>query len=357
MSRLGQIVYHPLVGRRILAPVARWGYRRHLRTGTTPPPAYRAMRKLYGCRATEPFAALAAATADEVPLLDLPGDGAGSDADAPGTSRAGIAAAEVDAVVAALSADGYAVLGHLLDSTWCDELEATARAATCTLVGPARGSTGGRARFQPDAPEAVRYDLDEADVVASPAAQRLIADPSLLEVAQRHLGAAPVQDLVTMWWSAAVEGGGGSASAAAQQFHFDLDRLRFVKVFVYLTDVDEQTGPHVYVRGSHRSKPDALRRDGRHDDAEIAAAFPGEERHISGPRGTVFLADTIGLHKGLPVQGGHRLVFQTEYASSLFGAPFTEPEVITPTPELAAAAEKYPQVFRRFRFGHPAEAR
>lgn len=333
MSTRDRVVYSRSFGRAALAPLARWGYRRHQRTGVTPGPAYSAMRKLYGGASSAPFDALVSRAARDRPVLDLgPADG--------------LAAAEVDRAVAGLRADGYVVLDARLDDASCAELAATAQAASCRTIG-ADGRIG-RGRFDPRHPRAVRADLDEADILACPAAQRLVSDRSLLAIAQAYLGAAPVQDLVAMWWSAAVDTDEAAADAAAQRYHFDLDRLRFVKVFAYLTDVGPQQGPHVYVRGSHRSKPAALRHDGRHGDAEVAAAFPGEERPITGPRGTVFLADTLGLHKGLPVVDGHRLVFQTEYATSLFGSSWSQAPVTDPEPELAQAMAALPSVFARF---------
>jgi hypothetical protein len=340
VSGLDDLVYRRSVGRLVVAPLAGWGYRRQQATGTTPRAGYRAMRKLYGCVDEGPWDALVARAAAEVPLLDLPAD------------PAGLAVGRVAEVVATLRADGFAVLPDRLAPAACDELEAGARAATCTLIeGPGHGT---RARFDEAAPRAVRYDVGEEDAVAIPAAQRIVADESLLAVAQAYLGAAPIQDLVAMWWSAAL--GLDDSDAAAQRFHFDLDRLRFLKVFVFLTDVDESTGPHVYVAGSHRRGPAALRRDGRHGDHEVEAAHPGRTRLLTGPRGTVFLADTLGMHNGLGLRHGHRLVFQTEYATSLFGAPYTRPVVASPIPELAAAVARYPRTFGRFRLPGSAAA-
>jgi hypothetical protein len=152
-----------------------------------------------------------------------------------------------------------------------------------------------------------------------------------------------------MWWSAAL--GRGASSAAAQQFHFDLDRLRFVKLFVYLSDVDERTGPHVYVRGSHRLKPAHLRRDGRHADEVVEQAYPGRAEPITGDRGSMFLADTLGLHKGLELVDGHRLVFQLEWATSLFGAPFTRPSITHAVPGLVRQAAAHPWAYQRFDLG------
>lgn len=338
MNAMDQVVYSPAFGRAVLAPVARWGYGRQRRTGATPGAAYSAMRKLYGCASLAPFAALQDRAAREHPLLALDAE------------PQGVAAAEIERVVAALDADGFAILGTRLDAASCDELEAVARAASCSLIG-VHGDAR-RTVWDDDAPVAVRYDVPEEDIVQSAVAQQLVADASLLAIAQRHLGAMPIQDLVAMWWSAAVPGEtDADADAVAQRYHFDLDRLRFVKVFVFLTDVDEDTGPHSYVRGSHRHQPPALRRDGRHTDDEVLAAYPGDERLVTGPRGTMFLADTIGMHKGVELRHGHRLVFQTEYTTSLFGSPFTRPTVVAPGHDLASAVARYPETFQRFVLG------
>jgi hypothetical protein len=329
---MGDLVYSDAVGRFGLAPVARWGYRRHRAGHPTPRAAYRAMRKLYGGPTTAPFDALAAEAATEHPLLDL------------GPHPAGLVEGRIDELVAALRADGFVRLPGRLPEADCADLEAAASAATCRLTSPTTEAE--RAPFDPDRPIAVRYDLDERDVAASEAAQRIVTDASLLALAQRYLGAAPIIDLLAMWWSAAV--GGGASSAAAQQFHFDLDRLRFLKLFVYLTDVDLQNGPHVYVRGSQGAKPAALRHDGRHGDAEVEAAFPGRSEVITGPRGSMFLADTLGLHKGRDLAAGHRLVFQVEWASSLFGAPFARVPVSWCDPAAAEVVAAHPWAFQRF---------
>jgi hypothetical protein len=131
--------------------------------------------------------------------------------------------------------------------------------------------------------------------------------------------------LVTMWWSLAVPSNQQEQSAAAQLFHFDLDRLSFLKFFVYLTDVTPLNGPHCYVAGSHRGFKNAkLQRDGRFSDAEIKAHYPSEEVQIVGQKGTIFVADTKGFHKGLPLESGERLIFQIEFSNSLFGAPYTK---------------------------------
>jgi hypothetical protein len=332
-GRLASATTSPL-GSLVLAPVTRWGYARYRKTGRTPPIAYSTMRKLFAARPSR-FDDLVAQAATEAP------GAVEHDAD-----PQGLVASCADDALDALQRDGCYVLPVRLDDRSVDELHDAATRASCTLIGAEPGAPPS-ARFDATAPIAVRYDVDEQTILRVPAAQRLVADDSVRRLAQRYLGATPVQDLVAMWWSAAR--GPRASAPAAQQFHFDLDRLRFIKLFVYLTDVDAMTGPHVFVPGSHRELPRELRDDRRYGDDEVLTRFPHELR-IAGPRGTVFLADTRGLHKGLPLEQGHRLVFQLQYSSSLFGAPF-EAITLEAGPELTEAIARHPWTYRRYSLG------
>ncbi len=83
----------------------------------------------------------------------------------------------------------------------------------------------------------------------------------------------------------------------------------------------------------------------------VTTAFGADIKEILGLRGTVFLADTRGLHKGLEVRKGNRLVFQTEYSSSLFGSPYPRVVVRRPSPEFAKAIANNGLTFQRFSLG------
>jgi hypothetical protein len=252
-----------------------------------------------------------------------------------------LAELDVDDVLERLRRDGVAVLDQRLSSERCDALIRLAHAAT------ARSSGGERmAVTRPDQLTAPRYDLDEHDLLADREVQRLIVDPSLRALAAAYLGGEAVSDMAAMWWSVAQPG--GPSSSAAQQFHTDRDRLSFVKFFIYLTDVDDAHGPHVFVRGSHQRLPGTVRADRRFDDAEVTAVY-GEEAllTIGGPTGTIFVADTSGLHKVLPPAAGHRLVFQLEFTTSLFGAPYLRCDPTVLDPATLAAARARPRAYAR----------
>jgi hypothetical protein len=169
------------------------------------------------------------------------------------------------------------------------------------------------------------YQIDIQELLKCPAAQELLLDESFLFLAQEQLGCNPVLCTVSSWFSFPIASHEPSLrerdlSGAAQKFHFDMDRVRFVNIFVYLNDVTPENGPFVYVKGSHCTKPPSLR-DGRYEDWEMTN-FYGDNNilDITGSAGSVFVADNFGFHKGKPLKSGYRFVFQLVYSVSLFGS-------------------------------------
>jgi len=109
-------------------------------------------------------------------------------------------------------------------------------------------------------------------------------------------------------------------SESAQLFHYDLDTLRWLKIFIYLNDVTNDSGPHEYVKGTHLpgNKPVGLlmRNYSRVADREIETSFGSRVERITGPAGTIILADTRCFHKGTVPAEGYRLMFTSIYAPS-----------------------------------------
>jgi len=149
---------------------------------------------------------------------------------------------------------------------------------------------------------------DPRDVVSAPYLLQLANDPRLLSIAEAHLGCRPTIGYMAAWWSYPTSVG----AQQAELFHRDVDDLRFLKLFVYLTDVDESTGPHVYVVGSSAMK--TLRTIRRYDDDEVKDAVGKDAiKVITAPAGHGFLEDTTGLHRGEPLKSGRRIIFQAVY--------------------------------------------
>jgi hypothetical protein len=153
-----------------------------------------------------------------------------------------------------------------------------------------------------------------------------------------------------MWWSAVLSR--KPTSHMAQLFHADLANIKWLKTFVYLTDVADGTGPHSFVKGSH--KPDRegfeLRKRGllRLSDEDVFKAY-SKERVVDlvGPRGTVFIADTRGFHKGHNPMTGPRLVLQVYHVNSLYPEPRKKNrrKIIPADPTLIETIRLHPMAF------------
>ncbi len=321
-------------------PVFWTGYAWFRLTGRTPKSAYRSLRRLYSAthgafnRKVSKRLARGSKTPAVQPVSGLLGSG---------DELAGA----LERALEDLRRDGFHVFKQRMPAEQVEALVRFAKEAECRLI-PAPSTGPARARFDPAAPKAPRYQVDEEALVSAEGVQRFMADETLIRLAELYLEAPPINDLTAMWWSAPADA--ASRSAAAQLFHFDMDRLRFIKYFVYLTDVGPHNGPHVVVRGSHEKRPAAFYKDRRFSDEEVSTAFRGDEvRSLVGPAGTVLAVDTSALHKGQPLETDHRLLLQVEYTNSLFGQMYTRVNTgPQPGGPLAHAVQKHPQVFQRF---------
>lgn len=208
---------------------------------------------------------------------------------------------------------GFMVLPDLLDRSVVDNI------LTVLEDGPADPRGDGMHGRPPGPPraDAPSWWMRPEHTLASTSARRVLRQRPLAEAAGRYLGVEPMIMSVVLWKSFAWR---TADRSSAQLFHYDNDRPGFLKFFVYLTDVDATNGPHTYVEGSHLDKPRRLLHGGRLSDDQVAGSYPRASwRVITGPKGTMFFADTRGFHKGGAVLAGERAMFQINLASDRFG--------------------------------------
>lgn len=250
---------------------------------------------------------------------------------------------------------GYHIFERRLSEGACDRLLKFALEHPCNSRAMDGGGRGAviRGAYPREQPTAVRYDFDIRDLLQNPDVQALLADPSFPYVAQEYLGSRPIIDVLGMWWHTAYSR--IPDSEAAQYFHFDMDRPKWLKYFIYLTDVTTDSGPHSFVAGSQRTGgiPKALLTKGysRLLDEEVAAAFDARDViEFAAPRGTILAEDTRGLHKGKHVHLGDRLVLQIQFSNSLFGAEYPKAALGSRlVPELKASILRYPSLYAAYR--------
>ena len=260
---------------------------------------------------------------------------------------------DADSIADSIRRDGYHVFAQKLPDEMCDRLLAFALSTPASLR-PMKGEQGPRkadAVYDPRRPATIRYDFHMDDVLDHPDVQRLMADPSILMVSQSYLRTTPIADVTSMWWHTAFSD--QPDEEAAQFFHFDMDRIKWLKFFIYLSDVGPANGPHCFIRGSHRRNgiPAALLAKGyaRLMDEEVFRHYPREaEVQFLAPRGTVIVEDTRGLHKGLAVRSGDRLMLQLQFSDSLFGGTYPPASFRTLTPEAKRMIAAYPAIYRNY---------
>lgn len=259
----------------------------------------------------------------------------------PTTSRF-IPSAEIDRAVAGIQRDGFYVFEKTVDTAITDAIRSFAEQAPCT----ARGAGTPPAPYPRQAPQVGRYDLDEEVALRCPEVQEFATDPGMATIAQKYLGQPVLMDEVAFWWTTTQKA--EDADVNAQLFHQDRDRLSFLKFFIYLTDVTPDTGPHVYLKGSHRQIPWSLRGDGRKtDDAVRKAGLWDNVTELCGPAGTIMGVDTIGLHKGKTPISGDRLALENEFSTTLFGMDYELPD-FEPTPLVRERYAAMPWVLQRY---------
>jgi hypothetical protein len=258
-----------------------------------------------------------------------------------------------DDILEVLNRDGYYVCDGKLSSELCDALlsfattqKSTPRASEQLLIDTEP------VVYDRSNPKAVRYDFLTADLLANEHIQELISELSILSLAQGYLKSTPYLDVLGMWWH--TDRLNTPDKEAAQYFHFDLDRPKWLKVFIYLTDVDENTGPHMFVKGSHATGaiPKKILDKGyaRLTDREILANYdPSSIVTMTGERGTVILEDTRGLHKGAHIKKGDRLMLQFQLSNSLFGARYPKSELkMINSEQLKQTLKNFSAVYRSY---------
>jgi hypothetical protein len=249
-----------------------------------------------------------------------------------------------------LDVDGYAVYPHRLSPATCERLRGFCR-EIAGVEWHHEGRTKNRSTYNGRTINTGKLQLDTQDLTDNIDVQALMADTTLLQLAQKNLGATPILDSVMAWWSFATTG--KPSSAIAQMYHYDMERIQWLKVFIYLSDVTPSNGPHVYVQGSH--KPEACRESllargyVRIPDEEIEEAY-GKNRiiEVSAPEGTILLGNTIAYHKGKPPEEGERLIFELQFTNSLFGACLGKIRLKNGSySKLTKMRRKYPYIFQQ----------
>ncbi len=210
-------------------------------------------------------------------------------------------------VLERLREEGYASLPFselVPDPAVWEELEAdTQRFVEATESGLAAERKGGEAELRRRAGKeflirkyswGVELGLDDPWL-------RLGVHPRLLDLANAYLEMLSKLEYVDVWYTPPA---GSEERRSSQRWHRDFNDRRLLKAFIYLVDVDEQTGPFEYVPrsapGGELDKFWPWRPLGENypPEGELAERVNGRSVTFTGEKGTIIFCNTSGFHRG-----------------------------------------------------------
>lgn len=194
-------------------------------------------------------------------------------------------------ILSKIESDGYAVVENFISQEKVDAIvnfTKTIKGYQFHIPGRAFNTT----------PEFYTKDLNwnvcsykMNHILTNPTILNLLTRRDVVSLTQDYLGSMPVIGSTGLWWSKYT-----SEEFHTQKIHRDLDDFKFLAFFIYLSDVNDDNGPHVYYKNTHKGSEDL-----------------SEKVTIKGKAGTAIFGDTYALHNGQPLNSGDRLLFMTRY--------------------------------------------
>ncbi len=151
-----------------------------------------------------------------------------------------------------------------------------------------------------------------------PSVDKIVRDATLIEIARKCLGYYPTLITRHLTWSFAsdLEESEIQKLYPPTNFHYDVAGLNFVTVSFFITDVDENTGPHIMIEKSHNRKPlQMLFRSNIQKEAMVWSYYDrSQELTIKGNAGFGFFQDPSCIHRLKLPRNGNRLILQIRYS-------------------------------------------
>jgi hypothetical protein len=227
----------------------------------------------------------------------------------------------IDDVVAAVRTDGI-FQGLSLPESVAAEIHDFAVATPCF------GNMERQLEFRPEDHAAAERQFERPlltghyfdRIEQCPAIGAVRRDALLQAIAEAYLGPHARLAATRLWWSFPTRPSEQDLHLASQErFHFDLDDWQTLKFFFYLTPVDAGSGPHVYVRGSHRQrrwKHQLTLLVGQPTEEVLDAHGDGNVLSVQGAPGFGFAEDSFGFHMGTAPKRAPRLMMEVAFGVS-----------------------------------------
>jgi hypothetical protein len=182
------------------------------------------------------------------------------------------------------------------------------------------------------------------------AINRLAMHPEVLRVVSNYIGALPLLYRINLLYSPNDQ----VVEHSSQFYHLDPEDVIMSKIFIFVEDVDSDTGPTTLLPAHHSERVRAAigYRKGRVPD-EVIERIGGAENLVeaTGPAGTLAFLDTcrcfhMGSRKASKPRAAIMIQYQTPYAASF---PLDGP--LGPLPIGAQAVPPEPTLLQEYLLG------
>jgi Phytanoyl-CoA dioxygenase (PhyH) len=151
---------------------------------------------------------------------------------------------------------------------------------------------------------------------------RISRNNTIVAIVRKYLGAEPILWLTQLRWSFAPSDDPVNLRPSLDRkpsqydfhdIHYDAHDFKSLTAFVYLTDVNLDSGPHMIIPGSHKNKTlkDLAHISFKDDVAQ--KIYHNKMIAILGNKGLVFLEDTSCYHKAAVCNKEKRLLLSIDY--------------------------------------------
>ncbi|OYD99150.1 hypothetical protein CDG77_02480 [Nostoc sp. 'Peltigera membranacea cyanobiont' 213] len=156
------------------------------------------------------------------------------------------------------------------------------------------------------------------DIIDTPHLLDLANETRVLSIIEDRFGAKPTISLMQIWWLLSgfdIEANLNDRYLThPEEFHRDVDDWSEIKLFIYLTDVDEDSGCHAFMKKSHTwlLPPRTRDLDMRSPDFPIVNNLT----KITGEAGLAWLENSYVLHRSFVPKNKDRLILAITYTLS-----------------------------------------
>lgn len=147
--------------------------------------------------------------------------------------------------------------------------------------------------------------------------KQIALNTSILSLVEKYLGCNPIIQSTQIWWTFPYLNSQklpANPPGNEYGYHYDVDDYKFLKLFVYLTNVESDCGPHVYIENCGK-KTFSEYLDRRISEELVEKNYKKRVRVLTGKCGQGFIEDASFYHKGTnPLSKQGRCLLQIIYS-------------------------------------------